>query len=142
MGQNIQEGNLELLRVGMTEFNTGQFLQVVLGQPGVVDNRLQNQGLAQRNSGAMAAHKGTSRQLGACNHIGPTAHRGCRRARTIEPTARTGTRPKSLRAASFARPQRAALFISRRTAAIWIEQAAQTVFELTPIIFSNRLVAD
>src|SRR3977135_2547623 len=119
MGQNIQEGNLELLRIGMPEFNTGQFLQMVLGQPGVVDNRLQNQGLAQWNSGAMAPHKGTSRQLGACNHIGPTAHRRCGRARTIEPTAWTGTEPKPLRAASFARPQWAALFISRRTAGIW-----------------------
>src|SRR5258705_5493126 len=45
-------------------------------------------------------------------------------------------------AASIARPEGATWFISGHTTTIWIEQAAQTVFELTPIVLSHRLVAD
>ena len=42
------------LSLGVTELDAGEFLQVIVREPGVIDERLQDERLAARNGGAVA----------------------------------------------------------------------------------------
>ncbi len=46
MGGDVDQRALELLRVGMAEFEPAQFLEMIVQQPGMVERRLQDQRLA------------------------------------------------------------------------------------------------
>ena len=58
LGGDVDQRGLEPFGIGMAELELAEFLQVVVQQPGMVERRLQDQRLAQRDRGAMAAHAG------------------------------------------------------------------------------------
>src|SRR5258705_8937239 len=103
----------------MAEFDPGQFLQVVLGERGMVHNRLQNQCLAPRDGSPVAAQNRTCRQLRTGTDIRTAADRRHGRPLAIEPSARARTGlAVSLGAAPPRRPEWACRFITCRTSAI------------------------
>src|ERR1700733_9378442 len=55
MGENIDQGAFELLRIGVAEFGLGELLKVFMQQPGVIERRLQDQRFPARDRRAMAA---------------------------------------------------------------------------------------
>src|ERR1051325_1920959 len=69
MGGAVDQGALELFRLGMAEFERRQLLQVVVQQPGMVERGLQDQRLAARHRAAMAAMHRAGRQLLADHDI-------------------------------------------------------------------------
>ena len=73
----------------MAEFGLGEFLEVIVEQPGMVHRRLQDQRLPQRDRRAMAAMQRARRKLRARHHISFVAaqHRG-REAISITAAAR------------------------------------------------------
>src|SRR5271170_3744695 len=63
MGEDVDQGALELLCVGMAELSLGELLEMLVQQPGMVDRRLQYQRFTARDRGAMAAMQGACRKL-------------------------------------------------------------------------------
>jgi hypothetical protein len=55
MGRDIDQSSLDALGIGVAELERGQLLKVVVQKPGMVQRGLQDQRLASRNRGAMAA---------------------------------------------------------------------------------------
>ena len=55
MGGDVDQGGFEPLGVGMAELEMAEFLEVVVQQPGVIERGLQDQRLAGRHRGAVAA---------------------------------------------------------------------------------------
>ena len=48
MGGNVDQRSFKPLGIGITELERGQFLQVIVQQPGVIERGLQDQRLTQR----------------------------------------------------------------------------------------------
>ena len=65
----------------VAEIEPGQFLQVVVCDPRVIDDDLQYQGLAPRQRRPGAAQHGARRKLRAHHHIGAAAEAGTGTAR-------------------------------------------------------------
>ena len=84
MGEDVDQRAFELLRVGMAELGLGQFLEVVVQQPRMIQRRQQDQRLPARDRGAMAAMQRARRKLRAGRDIGfvaaPKAEGASRRA--------------------------------------------------------------
>ena len=59
-----------LRRLGVTKLDPGELLQMVVQQPGMIDDRLQDQSLAAGNGSAVTAMDGARRQLRARHHVG------------------------------------------------------------------------
>ena len=65
MGKDVDQRAFELLRIRVAELGLGQFLHMVVQEPRVIEGGLQDQRLAQRDRGAMAAMQRASRKLRA-----------------------------------------------------------------------------
>ena len=70
VGEDVDQRAFELLRIGVAELGLGQFLHVVVQQPGMVERGLQDQRLAARDRGAMAAMQRARREMRARRDIG------------------------------------------------------------------------
>src|SRR3569832_441103 len=70
VGGNVDQDSLEPLGVGMAELELAQLLEVIVQQPGVVERRLEDQRLAPRHRGAVAAVHGARRKLLADDDVG------------------------------------------------------------------------
>ena len=66
----------ELVGLGMGQFQRRHLLQMVVQQPGMVDQGLQNQRLAAGNRAALAAHDRAQGELGAGRLVGPAGDPG------------------------------------------------------------------
>src|SRR6516162_11281102 len=55
MGKDVDQRAFKLLGIGVAEFGGGQFLEMIVQQPGVIDCSLEDQRFATRNRGTMAA---------------------------------------------------------------------------------------
>ena len=64
VGEHVDQRAFELLRIGVAELGGGEFLHVVVQQPRMIDRGLQDQRLAARNGGAMAAMQGPAASCG------------------------------------------------------------------------------
>src|SRR5579864_7271979 len=80
MGEHVDQRAFELLRVGMAELGLGEFLHVVVQQPGMIEGGLQYQRLAERDRGAMAAMQRACRKLRAGGDVSFVAEGGLRRS--------------------------------------------------------------
>src|SRR5262249_4568614 len=69
LGADVYQRRLDLLGVGVAEFEARKMLKVVVQQPGMIDRGLQDQSLAARDDGAMAAMDGARDKLGARDHV-------------------------------------------------------------------------
>ena len=56
VGKGGDDAGAELVGLGMGQFQRGHLLQMVVQQPGVVDQGLQDQGLPAGERAALAAH--------------------------------------------------------------------------------------
>ncbi len=56
VGEATDDPGAQPVHLGMRQFQGGDLLQLVVQQPGVVDQRLHDQRLAPRNRAALAAH--------------------------------------------------------------------------------------
>jgi len=70
-GEGGDDAGAQLVGLRMGHFQRRHLLQMVVQQPGVVDQGLQNQRLAAGDRAALAAHDRARRQLGARRLIGP-----------------------------------------------------------------------
>src|SRR5258708_18045887 len=70
VGKSSDDAGSQLVSLGMGQLQGGHLLQMVMQQPGMVDQDLQDQGLAARDSAALSLHDRTCRQLGAGRLIG------------------------------------------------------------------------
>ena len=75
-GKGRDDGSAELVRFGVRQVERGRLLQMVMQQPGVVEQALQDQGLAAGHGAALAAHDRACRQLRTRGLIGATAEGG------------------------------------------------------------------
>src|SRR5215470_12255949 len=73
MRANINQGSFDLLGIGVAELDARKRLEMLVEQPGVVNDRLQNEGFAPRDGGAMAAEDRARRKLRAQHRIGAAA---------------------------------------------------------------------
>ena len=81
-GKGRDDGGAELVGFGVGEFERGHLLQMVVQQPGVVEQALQDQGLAPRHGATLAAHDRAGRQLRTRRLIGTAAEGGAGGAAT------------------------------------------------------------
>ena len=70
VGEGGDDAGAQFVRLGMGQFQRRHLLQMVVQQPGVIDQRLQNQRLAAGNRAALAAHDRAHRELRARHLIG------------------------------------------------------------------------
>src|SRR5579872_616589 len=70
MGEGRDDTGAELMRLAMGEFEGGDLLQMVVQEPGMVEQALQNQRLPARHRAALAAQQRTCRQLRTRRLIG------------------------------------------------------------------------
>src|SRR5271155_982113 len=73
VGEGRDDGGPQLVGLGVGHFQRGDFLEVLVEEPGMIDQALQNQRFAAGDRAALAAHDRAYRQLGAGRLIGPTA---------------------------------------------------------------------
>ena len=102
VGRDVDQGELELLDLGMAELEPGNVLQMIVQQPGMVEHRLQDQRLAPRDHGAVAAMHRARGKLRARDHIGRAAgeRRLLRAARKAAPPLRPAIAPAAAAAAA------------------------------------------
>src|SRR5436309_14557872 len=78
MGKNVEQRGFDLRRLGVTEIEPGELFEMLVQEPGVTDDRLEDQRLAARNGGAVAAMDRARGKLRARDHIALAARRGKR----------------------------------------------------------------
>src|SRR3954463_10220400 len=71
VGKGGDDAGPELMDLGMGELQGRDFLEVIVQQPGVVDQDLQDQGLPAGDRAALAAHDRACRELRAGRLVGP-----------------------------------------------------------------------
>ena len=71
VGEGGDDAGAQLVGLGMGQFQRRHLLQMVVQQPGMIDQGLQDQRLAARDRAALAAHDRARRQLRAGRLIGP-----------------------------------------------------------------------
>src|SRR5258708_37742697 len=69
-GEGRDYSGAELVGLGVGEFQGGDLLQMVVQQPRMIDQRLQNQRLPARHRAALAAHDRAVGELGTRRLIG------------------------------------------------------------------------
>ena len=71
MGKDVYEGGLDLRSLGVAQLDPGELLKMVVEEPWMVDNGLQNKRLATRDGSMVAPVDRTGRKLRACRDVGP-----------------------------------------------------------------------
>src|SRR3954471_5002927 len=71
VGKGGDDAGPELMDLGMSELQGRDLLEVIVQQPGVVDQDLQDQGLPAGDGAALAAHDRACRELRARRLVGP-----------------------------------------------------------------------
>src|SRR5689334_5540504 len=104
VSESCNNTGAELVGLGMRQFQRGYFLQMIMQQPGMVNERLQDQRLAAGHRAALAAHDRAGRQLGTGGLVGSGCDRG-RSPRSRPPAAASGG--ESARLIRSARSKRA-----------------------------------
>ena len=69
MSKDVDQFALHPGGFGMAEFDSGEFLEMLVQQPRVVDDSFENERFAQGNSGAVAAMNGARCQLRARHNV-------------------------------------------------------------------------
>src|SRR3954469_23830350 len=93
VGKSGDDAGPELMDLGMGELQGRDFLEMIVQQPGVVDQDLQDQGLAAGDGAALAAHDRACRELRARRLVGPGGQ--------LDRTGRAAAAAKSLTAESI-----------------------------------------
>src|SRR3954453_778731 len=70
VGESGDDAGPELMGLGMGQLQGGDLLEMVVQQPGVVDQDLQDQGFAPGDGAALAPHDRAPRELGARRLVG------------------------------------------------------------------------
>ncbi len=70
MRKDVEDRGLHLGRLGVAQLDRRKLLEMIMEQPGMIDDRLQDERLAAGNGGAMAAVHGARRELRASGDIG------------------------------------------------------------------------
>ena len=138
MGGDIDQRAFEPFGVGMAELERGEFLQMVVQQPRMIERGLQDQRLAPRHRRAMAAmHRARGQLLARPPHRASTRPRLAARpgAASRALPRRASFRPSAARASCRARASRAAALRRR-------EETATAGAEILPVISAHRFVAD
>src|ERR1700753_2143516 len=99
VGESGDDPGAELVRLGMGQFESRDLLEMVVQQPGVIDQGLQDQGLAAGNRAALAAHGWAHGEL----RTGRLGGAAAQRRRASYPLPFAATRPEP---AATARPAR------------------------------------
>ena len=76
VGEGRNDAGTELVGLRMGQFQGRHPLQMVVQQPGVVNQGLQNQRLAAGHRAALAAHNWTGAELGARRLVGAAGEAG------------------------------------------------------------------
>src|SRR6202040_119362 len=71
VGKGRDDGGAQLVGLRVGQFQRRHFLQMIMKEPGVIDQALQDQRLAARESAALATHDRACRKLRARRLIGP-----------------------------------------------------------------------
>src|SRR3954469_10599841 len=151
VGKSGDDAGPELMDLGMGELQGRDFLEVIVQQPGVVDQDLQDQGLAAGDGAALAAHDRACRELRACRLVGP----GGQLDRTGRAAAAAKSLAESLAAESIRASPTAGLELTAGRAGAEIATAAKAAApafggkgalkplgKILPIIAPHHLVAD
>src|SRR5262249_2470639 len=99
--------------LGVAELDPGELLQMLVQEPGVIDHGLQDERLAQRNGGAVAAVHGARGELRASRAVALAAKRSNRRQGTAISVSAPRHSPFAVRYAPVARAA-AASSVARR----------------------------
>src|SRR3954468_18173453 len=148
VGKGGDDAGPELMDLGMSELQRRDFLKVIVQQPGVVDQDLQDQGLPAGDGAALAAHDRACRQL--------RARRLVRSGGQLDRTGRAAAATKSLTAESIRASPTAGLELAaagpRAEIATATAKAAAPAFggkgalkplgKILPVIAPHHLVAD
>src|SRR5216684_484939 len=86
VGEGTDDAGAQFVRLGMGQFQRRNLLEMVVQQPGMIDQGLQNQGLAAGDRAALAAHDRARRKLWARRLIGPAVD-GLAAARALRAAA-------------------------------------------------------
>ena len=84
-GEGRDDGSAELVRLAMRQVERGHLLQMIMQQPGVVEQALQDQGLPARHRAALAAHQRACRQLRTHRLVGAARQGGTGTGGTAAP---------------------------------------------------------
>src|SRR6202011_1174116 len=144
MRKDVEDGGLHLGRLRVAQLDRRELFQMVMQQPGMVDDRLQDECLAAGNRGAMAAVHRAGSELRAGSDIGRV-----RTNREVAGPASVARAPAQRRGGfetrSYIRGTPVAVLraharghASPRTGG---KQAAQPLAELAAIIFAHAIIA-
>src|SRR6516164_330404 len=80
MGKDVDQGAFELLRIGVAELGGGEFFEMIVQKPRVINRRLEDEGFPALDRSAMAAMNRARGQLRARGDIGRlgSAGQACR----------------------------------------------------------------
>src|SRR6266516_1964443 len=140
VGENVDQLALELGGLDVAELHRRELLQVLVQEPRMIDHRLQDERLAQRNGGTLPAMNGTRGQLRACRDIGLARKRSRSEWRTTSSRQRIATNPSAPICYSPFAIRRAGKALSLRRPLVARKQMPQLVGELATIIFANGVV--
>src|SRR5437879_1187092 len=151
VGEGGDDAGPELMDLGMGELQGRDFLEVIVQQPGVIDQDLQDQGLPAGDGAALTAHDRACRQLGARRLIGPGGQLdGTGRAAAASTKSLATLAAESIRASPTAGLELAAggagaeIATAAKTAASALggKGALEPLGKILPIIAPHHLVAD
>src|SRR6266702_5680122 len=149
VGESRDDAGPQLVGLRMGQLQGGHLLQMVMQQPGVVNQDLQDQGLAAGDGAALALHDRARRQLGAGRLIG-AGRQHDRTGRAAASLATTSLAAESIRAAPAPRLEWAAGLSGTEIApagkvaapALGGKGALKALGEILAIIAPYHLVAD
>src|SRR5262249_11097483 len=142
VGENVDQFAFQLGGLGVAELHCGKLLQMIMQKPRMVDHGLQDERLAQRNGGALAAMNRTRGGLRARRNIRLATKQACCRWRTAPNEWGITISPStSVAWAPFA-PRRPTGSLPRLRALVDIELTSQPVAEIAAIVFAHGVVRD
>src|SRR6476646_3449592 len=151
MTEDGDDSGAQFVRLGVSQFQRRDLLEMVMQQPGVIDQGLQDQRLAPGDRAALAAHDRAQGELGAGGLIWPAvdglAGEGVGRTAigTRESTGARGERPARGKPTTGLAGKMTAAKIApavAATAALRREGLLQPLGEILAIIAPHHLVAD
>src|SRR5713226_4840627 len=89
MGENVDQRSLYLRSLGMAQLDCGELLQVVVKEPRVIDDGLENERFAPGDGGTIATVNRACRELWTCRDVGLVSDQPAVGARTVARGART-----------------------------------------------------
>src|SRR6185312_4882846 len=84
VGEGRDDAGAQFVRLGVSHLQRRYLLQMVMQEPGVVDQALQDQGLPSGQARALATQQRARRKLGARRLVGPAGERRPRRLGAAE----------------------------------------------------------